>query len=172
MDYRAAAQWLIDNGYSQQGMLGIRGGSYGGYVVLGMITEYPDLFSAAIDNVGIANFKTFLENTRPYRRALRESEYGPLSDPEFLKEISPIHKAHLIKTPLLVIHGENDPRVPIGEARQILEAVHGNGGLVDSLIFRDEGHGAGKTVNVIAEYRKQVEFFDKYLKPDQPGKSD
>ncbi|MDH4156361.1 MAG: S9 family peptidase [candidate division Zixibacteria bacterium] len=172
MDYRAAAQWLIDNGYSRQGMLGIRGGSYGGYVVLGMITEYPDLFSAAIDNVGIANFQTFLENTRPYRRALRESEYGPLTDPEFLKEISPIHKAHLIKTPLLVVHGENDPRVPIGEARQILEAVHSNGGVVDSLIFSDEGHGAGKTVNVIAEYRKQVEFFDKHLKRNEPGKAD
>ena len=71
--------------------------------------------------VGIANFKTFLEITKPYRRALRESEYGPLSDPEFLNSISPIHKAHLIRTPLLVIHGENDPRVPVGEARQIIQ---------------------------------------------------
>ena len=108
-------------------MIGIRGGSYGGYVVLGMITEYPDLFSAAIDIVGIANFKTFLQNTAAYRRALREAEYGPLSDPEFLDSISPIHKANLIKTPLLVVHGANDPRVPVDEARQILAAVAKNG---------------------------------------------
>ncbi len=163
-DYKAAADWLIASGYSKKGIMGIRGGSYGGYVVLGMITEYPDLFSAAIDVVGIANFKTFLENTRAYRRALRESEYGPLSDPEFLKSISPVHKAHLIKTPLLVIHGENDPRVPIGEARQIIKAVQKNGGVVDSLIFSNEGHGSGKRVNTITEYRKQVEFLDRNLK--------
>lgn len=163
-DYKAAVDYLIENGYTKKGMIGIRGGSYGGYVVLGMITEYPDLFNAAIDIVGIANFKTFLENTKAYRRALRESEYGPLSDPEFLKSISPIHKADLIKTPLLVIHGENDPRVPVGEARQILKAVAKNGGVVDSLIFYNEGHGAGKRENIIQEYRKQVEFFDKHIK--------
>jgi len=163
-DYKAAVDYLVENGYTKEGMIGIRGGSYGGYVVMGMITEYPDLFSAAINIVGIVNFKTFLENTKPYRRALRESEYGPLSDPEFLKSISPIHKADKIKTPLLVIHGENDPRVPVGEARQIIAAIQNNGGVVDSLIFPDEGHGTSKRVNVIAEYRKQVEFFDKHLK--------
>ena len=164
-DYKAAVEWLIDHDYTKQGMIGIRGGSYGGYVVLGMITEYPDLFSAAIDIVGIANFKTFLQNTKAYRRALREAEYGPLSDPDFLDSVSPIHKANLIKTPLLVIHGENDPRVPVGEARQIIKAVGDNGGVIDSLIFPDEGHGASKRVNVIAEYRKIVEFFNRHLKP-------
>jgi len=163
-DYKASVDWLIKNGYTQRGMVGIRGTSYGGYVVLGMITEYPDLFSAAVDVVGIANFKSFLEHTKAYRRAIREAEYGPLSDPDFLKSISPITKANLIKTPLLVVHGENDPRVPISEARQIIAAVSQNGGVVDSLIFPDEGHGPRKRVNVIAEYRKQVEFFNKYLK--------
>ncbi len=163
-DYKAGVDWLIENGYADKEKLAIRGGSYGGYVVLGMITEYPDLFSAAIDNVGIANFKTFLQNTKAYRRALRESEYGPLSDPEFLDSVSPIFKAHLIKTPLLVIHGENDPRVPVSEARQILKAVIDNGGVADSLIFPDEGHGASKRVNVIKSYRTQVEFLDKHLK--------
>ncbi len=163
-DYKAAVEYLIANGYTKQGMIAIRGGSYGGYVVMGMITEYPDLFSAAINGVGIVNFKSFLENTAAYRRALREAEYGPLSDPEFLASISPIHKANSIKTPLLVVHGENDPRVPVGEARQIIDAIKSNGGVVDSLIFPDEGHGASKRVNIIAEYRKQVEFLDKNLK--------
>lgn len=163
-DYKAGADWLVSEGYSAPGMLGIRGGSYGGYVVLGMITDYPDLFSAAIDIVGIANFQTFLENTAPYRRALREAEYGPLSDPEFLKSISPIHKADQIKTPLLVVHGANDPRVPVSEARQILAAVLNSGGMADSLIFMDEGHGSGKRVNTITEYRKHVSFFDAFLK--------
>ena len=167
-DYKAGVEFLIDNGYTKPGMIGIRGGSYGGYVVLGMITEYPDLFSAAVDEVGIANFRTFLENTAPYRRALRESEYGPLSDTLFLREISPLYKADQIKTPLLVVHGENDPRVPVGEARQIIAAITNNNGVVDSLIFPDEGHGASKRVNIIEEYRRQVKFFDAQLKKMQP----
>ena len=172
-DYKAGVDWLIANKYTEPGMIGIRGGSYGGYVVLGMITEYPDLFSAAIDVVGIANFRTFLQNTASYRRALRESEYGPLSDPEFLDSISPIHKAGVVKTPLLIVHGANDPRVPVDEARQMLAAVAQNGTVVDSLIFADEGHGSGKRVNTIKEYRKHVEFFDRFLKKqDQAKKED
>jgi len=163
-DYKAAVEWLLEKGYTEEGKVAIRGGSYGGYVVLGMITEYPDLFGAAIDNVGIANFQSFLENTRPDRRKNREAEYGPLSDPEFLAQISPIHKAHLIKTPLLVIHGENDSRVPVGEARQIIQAIQDSGGMVDSLIFPDEGHGVSKRANVITSFRKQVAFLDTQLK--------
>lgn len=163
-DYKAAAEWLVAQGYTAPGKMAIRGGSYGGYVVYGMITDYPDLFSAAIGSVGISNFVTFLQNTAPYRRGLREAEYGPLSDSAFLKEISPIHKAHLIKTPLLVIHGVNDPRVPIGEARQIIAAIQQNGGIVDSMIMADEGHGAGKRSNIIPEYQKQIQFLNSYLK--------
>jgi len=163
-DYKAAVDWLLAQGYTEKGKIAIRGGSYGGYVVLGMITEYPDLFDAAISSVGIANFQTFLENTRPDRRENREMEYGPLSDPEFLAEISPVHKADVIKTPLLVIHGENDSRVPASEARQIIKAIESNGGVVDSLIFPDEGHGILKRDNVIISYRKQVAFLDTHLK--------
>lgn len=163
-DLKAGVDYLIEKGYTQKGMIGIKGASYGGYAVLACITEYPDLFAAAIDHMGIANFVTFLENTRDYRRSLREAEYGPLEDEEFLKSISPIHKASKIKTPLLVVHGENDPRVPVGEARQIIQAIHDNGGVVDSLIFPDEGHGIARLPNRLEFYRKMVEFFDTHLK--------
>ena len=163
-DAGACARWLVDEGYTTTEMMGVRGGSYGGFMVLACITEYPDMFSAAVDNVGIANFQSFLENTKPYRRHLREAEYGPLSDPEFLASVSPIHKVDRIKTPLLVIHGENDPRVPVGEARQIAAAIMARGGIVDTLIFPDEGHGASKRPNVLKSYRMQVDFFDTHLK--------
>jgi dipeptidyl aminopeptidase/acylaminoacyl peptidase len=165
-DAGAWARWLIDEGYTTQDMLGVRGGSYGGFMVLACITEFPDLFAAAIDIVGIANFQTFLENTKPYRRALREAEYGPLTDPDFLASVSPIYKVDRIRTPLLVVHGENDPRVPVGEARQIAEAIATRGGAVDTLIFPDEGHGASKRSNVLLEYRRHVDFFNKYLKKE------
>ena len=163
-DLKAAADFLVNQGYSAPGMLAVKGGSYGGYMTLAGITEYPDLFSAAIDQVGIASFVTFLENTADYRRHLREAEYGPLSDREFLESVSPLNKAGDIRTPLLVIHGENDPRVPVGEARQIAEAIEANGGSVELLIFPDEGHGVSKRPNVLKTYRKMVEFLDANLK--------
>lgn len=162
-DMKEGAEWLIEQGYSKKGMIGVKGGSYGGYMTMAAITEYPDLFSAACNSVGIVNFVSFLENTADYRRALRESEYGPLTDKPFLKSISPIHKAHLIKTPLMVVHGENDPRVPVGEARQIIKAIEDRGGIVEPVIFADEGHGIGKLANRLIFYRKMVEFFTEHL---------
>jgi dipeptidyl aminopeptidase/acylaminoacyl peptidase len=163
-DVYEAANWLIASGFAEPGRVGIKGGSYGGYVVLAALVDYPDMFGAGIDNVGIANFVTFLQNTAEYRRAIREAEYGPLSDPEFLTSISPLTNADRIKAPLLVVHGENDPRVPVGEARQIAEAVQANGGTAELLIFPDEGHGAAKLSNRLTYYRRMVEFLDKHLK--------
>ncbi len=171
-DLKAGADWLIEKGYTAPGKLAVKGGSYGGYMTLAAITEYPDLFSAAIDEVGIANFVTFLEKTADYRRALREAEYGPLTDPDFLASISPIHKASDIETPLLVVHGENDPRVPVGEARQIAAAIAAKGGEVDTLIFADEGHGVAKRGNALVLYRRMVEFLDRYLKPESASGGD
>ncbi len=163
-DMKAGADYLIASGYSEAGKIGVKGGSYGGYMTMAAITEYPDLFSAACNSVGIVNFVSFLENTSSYRRALRESEYGPLTDKPFLKSISPIHKANLIKTPLMVVHGENDPRVPVDEARQIIAAIKKRGGVVEPLIFADEGHGIGKLSNRLIFYRRMVEFFKTHLK--------
>jgi dipeptidyl aminopeptidase/acylaminoacyl peptidase len=168
-DLKAGADYLLREGYSAPGMLAVKGGSYGGYMTLAAVTEYPDLWSAAVDEVGIANFVSFLENTAAYRRALREAEYGPLTDRPFLESISPLRKASLIRTPLLVIHGENDPRVPVGEARQIAASIQAAGGVVDTLIFPDEGHGAAKRSNILVQYRRMAEFFDRHLKKHDPA---
>jgi len=162
-DASEGVRWLIDNGYTTSDMMGIKGVSYGGYMVMALITEYPDLFAAAWNQVGIVNFVTFLENTSSYRRAFRESEYGPLTDKEFLASVSPIHKVDRIKCPLMVVHGENDPRVPIGEARQIISELKSQGGVVDSLIFADEGHGVAKLENRLVSYRRMVDFFKEHL---------
>lgn len=163
-DVAAAAEWLIAEGYAKRGQVGIKGSSYGGYMTLAALTEYPDLFAAGLDHVGFANFVSFLEQTADYRRTLRESEYGPLTDQAFLESISPLHKADQIRRPLFVVHGENDPRVPVNEARQILRAVRSRGVACDSLIFPDEGHGITRRENRLVFYRRMVEFFSKHLK--------
>ena len=163
-DIYEGARWLVDRGYAGFGKIGIKGGSYGGYATLAALVEYPEVFGAGLDDVGIANFVTFLTNTAPYRRALREAEYGPLTDQAFLLEISPLTRAENIRAPLLIVHGANDPRVPVSEARQIAAAIAARGGVVDTLIFADEGHGASKLSNRLIYYRRMVDFFDKYLR--------
>ncbi len=160
-DLAHAAHWLRDRGHER---IAVMGGSYGGFMVLAALTEYPDLWTAGVDIVGIANMVTFLENTGSYRRALREPEYGSLErDREFLTSISPIHKAEEINAPLMVIHGKNDPRVPVGEAEQIVEKVRGNGGTVEYLLYEDEGHGLAKLENRLDAYPKIAAFLNRYL---------
>jgi dipeptidyl aminopeptidase/acylaminoacyl peptidase len=165
-DLAHAAEWLRDRGHER---VAVMGGSYGGFMVLAALTEYPDLWTAGIDIVGIANMVTFLENTGSYRRALREPEYGSLErDRPFLEAISPIHKAEKITSPLMVIHGKNDPRVPVGEAEQIVQRVRENGGVVEYLLYEDEGHGLAKLKNRLDAYPKIASFLDEYLARKEP----
>jgi dipeptidyl aminopeptidase/acylaminoacyl peptidase len=160
-DLAHAAQWLRKKGHQR---VAVMGGSYGGFMVLAALTEYPELWSAGVDIVGIANLVTFLKNTGSYRRALREAEYGSLQrDRDFLESISPIHKAHRIRVPLMVIHGKNDPRVPVGEAEQIVERVRENGGTVEYLLYEDEGHGLAKLKNRLDAYPRIAAFLDEHL---------
>ncbi|MBI2395034.1 MAG: S9 family peptidase [Deltaproteobacteria bacterium] len=145
--------------------IALYGGSYGGYMVLAGMTLYPEMWAAGVDVVGIANFKTFLEQTAPYRRALREAEYGSLEkDSPLLEKISPIHKVDRIQAPLMVIHGTNDPRVPIGEAKQIAAALEKRGVPVQLKVFDDEGHGLSKLKNRLVAYPAMVKFLDQYLR--------
>jgi dipeptidyl aminopeptidase/acylaminoacyl peptidase len=160
-DLANAAEWLRSRGHQK---IAVMGGSYGGFMVLAALTEYPELWSAGVDIVGIANFVTFLENTGSYRRALREPEYGSLEkDRDFLDSISPIHKAQKIVAPLMVIHGKNDPRVPVGEAEQIVERVQASGGEVEYLLYEDEGHGLAKLGNRLDAYPRVTDFLDTHL---------
>jgi len=163
-DLKAGADFLIKEGYSAPGMLAVKGASYGGYMTLAAITEYPSLFSAAVDEVGIANFVTFLENTGPWRRHLREAEYGSLeNDRDFLAEISPINKVEKIRAPLLVIHGANDPRVPIGEAEQMVARLRALGRTVEFIRLEDEGHQIAKMKNKLTVFPTAVRFLREHL---------
>ncbi|MHB1163559.1 MAG: S9 family peptidase [Minisyncoccota bacterium] len=144
------------------------GVSYGGFMVLACMAFYPELWAAGVDIVGIANFVTFLENTAPYRRALREAEYGSLeNDRELLEKISPIHSIEKIEAPLLVIHGANDPRVPLSEAEQICNKLKKSGKKVELLVYQDEGHGLAKLKNRLDAYPKTVDFLDSILKKSE-----
>ncbi|WP_336022078.1 S9 family peptidase [Halobellus salinisoli] len=162
-DVEAAVEWLHDHPAVDPDRIVAMGGSYGGFMVLAAMTEYPDLWAAGIDIVGIANFVTFLENTGEWRRSLREAEYGSLEDDrEFLESISPLNTIEAIRAPLFVLHGENDPRVPVSEAHQLVEAAKQHVP-VRERIFDDEGHGFTKLENRIHAYEEIVEFLSEHV---------
>jgi dipeptidyl aminopeptidase/acylaminoacyl peptidase len=145
--------------------IGVMGGSYGGYSSLMAMTYFAGAYDAGVQEVGISNLLTFLNNTAPYRRILRTSEYGdPEKDKEALIQLSPITHVKKIKAPLLSIQGVNDPRVPVGEALQVykeLEARKIPGGLI---LFPDEGHGTSKRGNQVLSAGHTIAFFEKHLK--------
>ncbi len=164
-DLAAAVEWLKTSGGANPDKIAVMGGSYGGYMTMAAITLYPELFAAAVNTVGIVNWETFLKNTSGYRRRQREVEYGMLDkDIDFLRRISPIAKVDKIKTPLFVIHGKNDPRVPYTEAEQVVKALKDRGAIVEYKLYDDEGHGISKLKNRLDLYPRVADFLDKYMK--------
>ena len=163
-DLRHAALWLASEDIADPRRIAVMGASYGGFMVLAALTAYPDLWAAGVDIVGIANFATFLERTSAWRRTLREAEYGSLErDRDFLADISPLHKADRITAPLFVVHGANDPRVPVEEAEQIVAALRSRDVPVEYLRYDDEGHGLIKRANRLAAYPAIARFLRKAL---------
>jgi dipeptidyl aminopeptidase/acylaminoacyl peptidase len=162
-DLAALARGLGAGGETRVGVIG---GSYGGYMTMAAITEHPELWTCAVNIVGIVNFVTFLERTGAYRRALREAEYGSLErDRAFLESISPIRKIERIACPLMVIHGANDPRVPVSEAEQVVEALRARAAPVEYLRYADEGHGITRLPNRLDCYPRVAAFLQQHLLP-------
>ncbi len=163
-DLAHGVYWLRDQRKGDPARIAVYGGSYGGFMVLAAVTRYPDLFAAGVDICGTSNWVTFLENTGPYRRAHREAEYGNLREHRaFLEEISPLNHADKIRSPMMVIHGANDPRVPVGEAEQIVAALRRRNVPVEYLRYEDEGHGLFKHRNRLDAYPKVVAFLDNHV---------
>ncbi len=162
-DLAAIHSWLAGEGLDAERAV-LFGGSYGGYMVLAGCAFQPELWAAGVGLVAISNLVTFLENTSAYRRAHREREYGSLAeDREFLERASPMNKVDQIKAPLFLVHGENDPRVPVGEARQLAAALEARGVRCELVVYPDEGHGLGKLDNVIDAYVRVFRFLDEVL---------
>jgi dipeptidyl aminopeptidase/acylaminoacyl peptidase len=165
-DIGALLDWIAVQPDLDQNRVALLGGSYGGYMVLASAVHYSDRLSAAVDVVGISNFVTFLENTQDYRRALRRAEYGDERDPEvraFLEGISPLTNADRIDIPMLVVQGENDPRVPASEAAQIIEALRKRDVPVWYMNALNEGHGYARKENRDVYEQAVVLFLNRYL---------
>ena len=165
-DIGALLDWIAQQPDLDASRVLVQGGSYGGYMANAVAVHYSDRIRGAIAAVGISNFVTFLERTESYRRDLRRAEYGDERDPamrEFLTEISPLTNAGRIKVPLFVVHGRNDPRVPVQEAERIAATVRARGVPVWTLIAENEGHGFAKKENADYLFYARVLFLEQFL---------
>jgi dipeptidyl aminopeptidase/acylaminoacyl peptidase len=144
----------------------ITGGSYGGYMTLACSVHFADRIRCSVDVVGISNWVTFLEHTEPYRQDLRRVEYGDERDPEmreFLTKISPLTSVSKITKPIFIVQGANDPRVPRGEADQMVEALKKQNTPVWYMLGKDEGHGFAKKKNYEYQFYSTVAFIKQFL---------
>jgi dipeptidyl aminopeptidase/acylaminoacyl peptidase len=168
-DVVAAAKFLVDTGYVHPKRIGITGGSYGGYMTLMALGRKPDVFAAGVNLFGIINWFTMWENSlgglREYQRAL-------IGDPETNREgylrMSPMTYAPQIRSPLLTLQGENDVRVPKGQADEVMQLVKKHGGIGEAVYYPAEGHGFAKLENAEDARRRMVQWFETHLQP-QPA---
>ncbi|HET7576298.1 MAG TPA: S9 family peptidase [Sphingomicrobium sp.] len=164
-DEIAAKQFLVDSGYVDAKRVGIAGGSYGGFMTLMAIGRAPDEFAAAVDLFGIIDWRTMWEHEDALLQAYQKSLLGsPDENPKVYDATSPLTYIDAVKAPLLVQQGENDIRVPPGQAKQVVEALKKKGNIVDSVFYPEEGHGFYKREHQQDSLQRMVDWFDKYLK--------
>jgi dipeptidyl aminopeptidase/acylaminoacyl peptidase len=163
-----AKKYLQTLDYVDGKKIGIMGGSYGGYMVLAALAFKPEEFNAGVDIFGVSNWVRTLEQIPPYWESERKSLYAEIGDPttqaDMLREISPLFHADKITKPLLVLQGANDPRVLKKESDEIVDAIKKKGGVVEYVVFDNEGHGFTKKANEIRGNKATLDFLDKYLK--------
>ena len=163
-DLASLHEWLGGRPEIDASRAVVYGRSYGGYMVLAALAFQPEIWAAGIESVGISSFVTFLENTSPYRRAVREREYGSLEhDRDFLVEASPITHVHRMRAPLFIQHGANDPRVPLSESEEIARVLTEKGVRCELVVYEDEGHSIAKLSNRIDSFTRAVAFLDEVL---------
>jgi dipeptidyl aminopeptidase/acylaminoacyl peptidase len=163
-DMLAAVDYACGTGLVDRRRVGVLGMSYGGFATLTCLTRAPEVFAAGVDIFGPANLLTFVESNPP---SWRESVYPfvghPVHDRELLIERSPLTHVGNIRAPLLVIQGQNDPRVVPAESEQIVAALRERGQPVEYILFPDEGHGFSQRKNEFTALRASADFLAKYL---------
>jgi dipeptidyl aminopeptidase/acylaminoacyl peptidase len=163
-DLGALHDWLATRPRIDAGRAALYGRSYGGYMVLAGLAFQPERWAAGVECVGISNFVTFLEHTAPWRRSVREPEYGSLErDRDFLVEASPITHVDRMRAPLFIQHGANDPRVPLSETQQIHRVLTAKGIRCELLVHEDEGHAIGKLENRVETFERATAFLEEVV---------
>ena len=167
-DIEAAAQYLISLDWVDNERIAIFGGSFGGFATLSAVTRLPDYWAAAVDIVGPSNLVTLIKTGPPHWQRMDERVIGhPEEDFDFLMSRSPVTYADQVKTPLFIIQGANDQRVPKSESDQFVDKIREQGIDIRYDVYDDEGHGFNKRENEIKAWKDASLFFERYLLENQ-----
>jgi dipeptidyl aminopeptidase/acylaminoacyl peptidase len=169
-DLADAVRWLRASGKVDGSRIAVGGGSYGGYLTNQALGTYPDMFVAGVSIVGVSDWVSALEGASPALKAADKLEFGDIADPKvraFFAKLSPINNVAKIKTPMLVMHGANDPRDPVAESDRLVQGIRANGSNVVYLRFPDEGHGISRLANRVHGYRRIAKFLEGHFGLDR-----
>lgn len=167
-DVLAAKDFLVASGYVDPKRVGITGGSYGGFMTLMAIGRAPDAFAAAVQQYGIINWRTMYRDEDALLQAYQRSLLGAPDEFKGVYEAaSPMTYLNAATAPLLSLQGENDIRVPRGQAQEVADLLKAKGNVVETVFYKAEGHGFQKRENQMDALQRTIDWFDKYLKPSK-----
>jgi dipeptidyl aminopeptidase/acylaminoacyl peptidase len=166
-DVAAGADYLVKAAQADPKRLAIGGGSHGGTMVAYAVTKHPDLFAAAIELYGVVDRATFNERTNRNSSIRWMMKMGGTPDekPEVYRKANALLDVSKIKTPLLIMHGENDPQVPPYESAQFVRALKAEGKTYYYFTYPNELHGFAQRDHRLDAWRRQLAFLEKYIQP-------
>ncbi|MBL7963977.1 MAG: S9 family peptidase [Flavobacteriales bacterium] len=166
-DITDGVEWLKKEGIADSTRIAIYGASYGGYATLAGITFTPELYTCAVDYVGVSNMFTFMNTIPPYWEAWRKQMYEMVGDPKadsvLLRAASPVFFVDQIQCPLFIAQGATDPRVNKAESDQVVEALKARGVEVQYMVKDNEGHGFRNEENRFDFYGAMEKFLDQHI---------
>ncbi|MEO6122981.1 MAG: prolyl oligopeptidase family serine peptidase [Ilumatobacteraceae bacterium] len=155
------------NGWGHPTRTAMMGGSAGGFTVLGLLAEAPDLAGAAVVSYPVTDLIDMAERSHRFERHYTHHLVAPLpasaNDLATYVDRSPVTFASRIRTPLLVLHGDADAVVPIEQSRNLATRIVEAGGLVELCVYEGEGHGFRQPLNQLDEYRRIGAFLQEYV---------
>lgn len=167
-DIVAGGDWLRQQDWIADDQVAVMGGSYGGYITAAALAFHPEAFAAGVDIFGVTNWVRTLESIPAWwganRIALFDEMGDPATDAERHRRISPLFHTEGINKPLLVVQGENDPRVLKVESDELVAGVRANNVPVEYVVFPNEGHGFTRRDNRITAQNAYLSFLDKYVR--------
>ncbi len=166
-DIAAAVHYLITQGFADPSRVGIGGGSHGGTVVANAVTKLPDTFAAGIEMFGVVDRALFLQYTNRNSKIRWETKMGgtPEEQPAVYRKANVLPDVERIKTPLLIMHGEEDPQVPPQESIEFVAALKKAGKTYNYITYPNEGHGFRSPEHRLDSMQQELAFLQKYLHP-------
>ncbi len=178
-DIAEGTRWLAGKDWVDEDRIAVMGGSYGGYSTNMQMVRYPDLYAAGISQVGITDLSALYEESMPHFKTMLERYLGdPEENEPLYRERSAVTHVGNLAAPLCIVHGVNDPRCPISQARLFRDALldagyeEGEDGDFEYNELGGEGHGSTDIDNKIRSFEIVADFLGRRVPVDASAGDD